>query len=294
MSPSATVIDRPSFESGIATSVETPILRLGTWTLFKHRLPYRLRPLCAMVERHAFARRGLRVWVDHTLIRMAIDAAPTPSTSAGHIEEYALMAHVLRSVMPGDLFLDVGSHIGLYALAAAARVGDAGRVIAFEPTPMTVEKLVHNVELNDATRRIQIERIALSDADGSVEFLTTGSSMMNSIFTGAPPDQHRPPVPERRITVRTGRLDSFFDATRRTVAKIDTEGHEIAVLRGAPRLLNSDARIFVELHPWAWGGGVGDWSELQALCSRAGRILRLLDGTVLDHPAHRRVELVHV
>jgi hypothetical protein len=117
--------------------------------------------------------------------------------------------------------------------------------------------------------------------------------MMNSIFTGDTPI-HRPALPEQRISVPTRRLDEFFDSARPTVAKIDTEGHEIPVLRGASALLRSPARIFIELHPWAWGGAAGDWDELQSLCREAGRAIHLLDGTPLTAPAHRRGELVRV
>jgi FkbM family methyltransferase len=275
-----------------ARPVDSRVLGFSAWTRLKHRLPYRLRPWCSRVEARVFGRRGLKVWVDGTPLRVAVDAAPVPSTSADHLEEHELMASVLRSVGPGDQFLDAGSHIGLYALAAAVRVGPRGRVVAFEPTPATLEKLRRNLSLNAAGERVDVEPIALSDRPGTVEFLTTGSSMMNSIFTGVPPGHTRPAVPESRISVRTDNLDRFFREGRATVAKIDTEGHEIVVLRGAPRLMASQARIFVELHPWAWGGDAGTWEELQALCRAAGRTIRLLGGGELMAPAHRRVELV--
>jgi FkbM family methyltransferase len=271
----------------------TPAVRFGLWTRLKHQLPYRLRPLCTRVEHYLFDRQGLPVWVDDTAIRVSVDAAPVPSDSPDHREEHELMKCVLGALKADDLFLDVGSHVGIYALVAAVRVGSGGRVIAFEPSPMTADKLARNIHLNGAGRSIRVERIALSDAGGSVVMVTNGSSAMNSIFTGVPPGHRRHSYPERRVTVRSERLDTFFDATRRTVAKIDTEGHEIAVLRGAPRLLKSPhARIFVELHPWAWGDEAAGWAELQSLCAQSGRSIRLLDGSTLDAPAHRRVELV--
>ena len=78
------------------------------------------------------------------------------------------------------------------------------------------------------------------------------------------------------------------------MAKIDTEGHELPVLRGAPKLLASSARIFVELHPWAWEPPDAVWQELLALCRANRREMRLLDGTPLTEPAHRRIELARL
>ena len=115
---------------------------------------------------------------------------------------------------------------------------------------------------------------------------------MNSIFTGAPAGQPRTGGPERRIQVRTAPLDQFLDPARTHVAKIDTEGHELSVLRGAQRLLASRARIFLELHPWAWDSEQETWQALSDLCRTHRRSMRLLDGTPLDRPQHRRIELV--
>jgi hypothetical protein len=74
--------------------------------------------------------------------------------------------------------------------------------------------------------------------------------------------------------------------------KIDTEGAEVLVLRGAPRILASDARIFVELHPWTWGEHDSGWEELVALVGNGGRIVCTLDGRPLKAQRHCRVELV--
>src|SRR5579884_2708762 len=55
---------------------------------------------------------------------------------------------VRRLLQPGDLFVDGGAHIGFFTLAAAARVGPSGRVIAFEPAPATRAALVRNLQLS--------------------------------------------------------------------------------------------------------------------------------------------------
>jgi FkbM family methyltransferase len=275
-------------------ALDSTVVRPGTWLRLKSCAPNRLRHAVSRLERLLYGNRGVFVWLDDKAVRCAVDAAPGFLAHPDHAEDRLLMQQVFESLEPGDTFLDVGSHVGFYAIGAALRVGPGGRVVAFEPTPATVAKMARNVALNHLTDRIAIEEVAVSDAVGTVDFVTTGTSMMNSIFKGVPQGHTRPGGPERSIPVRTARLDQFFDAGRRTVAKIDTEGHEIAVLRGAPALLASPARIFVELHPWAWESQEAAWAELLDLCRRNRREVRRLDGTLLLEPTHCRAEFARI
>jgi FkbM family methyltransferase len=273
-------------------TLDSSVVRPGAWLRFKARVPWAFRHMFTMIERRLYQRRGVFVWLDDHRIRCAIDAAPVFVNQPDHVEERMLMQRVFDSLSPGDCFLDVGSHVGLYAIGAALRLGRGGRVIAFEPTPATIVKLQKNIELNRLNDRIEIHEVALSDVCGSTEFVTTGTSMLNSIFAGAPAGHTRLGGPERRFQVRTAPLDQFLDPARSHVAKIDTEGHELFVLKGAERLLASKARIFLELHPWAWESTDGTWSELTQLCRRHRRVMRTVGGTRLTEPAHCRVELV--
>lgn len=274
-----------------AITFDSQVVRPGVFLRVKAWIPGRLRHVFSAVERYLYGRGGVCVWLDDKPVRCAIDAAPVFLSHPDHAEDRLLMQRVFESLRPGDAFLDVGSHVGLYAIGAAARVGPRGRVIAFEPTPETVRKLAHNLALNQLSGRVSIEEVALSDCAGSVDFVTSGTSMMNSIFTGAPEGHRRPGGPPRSIRVRTERLDNYFVPGQRTVAKIDTEGHELPVLRGSEAMLQSDAKVFVELHPWAWASEADSWTELTDICRRHSRVVRLLDGTELERPAHRRVEL---
>lgn len=274
-----------------AIPFDSQVVRPGTFLRVKALVPGRLRHVFARVERYFFEDDGVCVWLDGRQVRCAIDAAPVFLSHPDHAEDRLLMQRVFESLRPGDTFLDVGSHVGLYAIGAAGRVGARGRVVAFEPTPDTIRKLTRNLALNALAQRVRIEQVAISDAPGTVSFTTSGTSMMNSIFAGTPEGHRRPGGPPRSIQVRTAMLDAYVRPSERTVAKIDTEGHELAVLRGAGALLASPARIFVELHPWAWPDEAAVWDELTQLCRRHRRRIELLDGTPLDGPAHRRVEL---
>ena len=278
----------------IAYGLDSTVVRPGAWLRLKARVPRRLRDLAAGVERYLYKQRGVFVWLDDRRVRCAIDAAPGFLTHPEHAEDRVLMQRVFESLHEGDAFLDVGSHVGLYAIGAASRVGPHGKVIAFEPTPATAAKLAHNLRLNRLTQRVAIEQLAVSDVEGSVDFVTSGTSMMNSIFTGVPKGQTRLGGPVRSIRVRTAQFDQFFDPSLRTVAKIDTEGHELLVLRGATKLLASNARVFVELHPWAWSSESAAWDEMVEMCRVSHRRICLLDGSALERPCHRRVEFARI
>lgn len=136
----------------------------------------------------------------------------------------------------GGLVLDVGANSGFYALLAAAARADV-RVIAFEPDPNVKPILDRNIDLNRFRRRITPLPTAVSDRAGVCDLfiprqdhgLVETSSSLESTFKKGHSDVLR---------VKTDTIDGVV---RRlppglrdvTIIKIDVEGHEAAVLRGA-------------------------------------------------------------
>jgi FkbM family methyltransferase len=142
-------------------------------------------------------------------------------------------------VRPGDTFLDIGANVGLYTLTAARAVGPHGRVHAFEPCSQTFERLLENVKLN-GFGNISCHRVALSheNARAQLTLVNSGFDAWNSLGT---------PYMGETVgaeTVTTVTLDSFVRehaiAGRRCVVKIDVEGWENHVLRGAQDFLAGD------------------------------------------------------
>lgn len=237
-------------------------------------------------------RRPLLQWAARDLALFAgvarVTAARLP---ADQFEEMLLLLTIVNRLRPGDLFLDVGAHDGEYVLASVGRLGARGRIEAFEPTPATFANLQAAVSALSSSRPdIRLHNVAVAAGSGTTTFVTTGTSRMNSIFRGNPDGLDRPGGAEHVIDVRTVSLDDYVDKSRRIVAKIDVEGAEIDVLRGARQLLVSDASIFVELHPWAWESN--GWKTLVSMVHASNRRIVRLDGTTLESPCHCRVELI--
>ncbi len=146
------------------------------------------------------------------------------------------------------LIVDVGANTGLYSLIA----GRCGRaVMAFEPVPAIREILQRNVDANRLERAITVMSAALSDRDGcGTLFLPDPSHGL--IETSASLDAEFQ-AHAYTIAVMTTSLDRLVDAaTKAGVIKIDAEGHEAAVLRGAAGVIERDRPVlFVEVLPRA-------------------------------------------
>ena len=152
---------------------------------------------------------------------------------------------LLDEIQSGDIFFDVGSCVGLFALHAAVR---GAKVIAFEPDPGYRKRLTRNIRKNKLKNSIKVVEWAVSDKKGVATLYTDG------VEGGQSPSLVQ--VGKRgSVIVDTDSIDSAI-ANRSlplpTMVKLDIEGAEILALRGMKDLFGSpDAPrcLFVELHP---------------------------------------------
>lgn len=144
-------------------------------------------------------------------------------------------------LMPGMTCFDVGAHIGQFTLIAAKRVGPTGAVHSFEASGPTYQQLLTNVALNNLSQ-VVTNHAAACDYDGHVELKTCrpGKEAFNSIG--------RPLRPEDQIVgverVPAIALDDYIrqhGIKRVDLMKVDVEGAELLVLRGARQLLADNA-----------------------------------------------------
>ncbi len=155
------------------------------------------------------------------------------------------VAEVLwRLADPGELALDVGANIGQMAALLARRVGPTGRVIAFEPNADVRAELAFNVaawRADAGSAPIDVLAAALSDHDGDGILLMPPSFEWNRGVAEVVGAGDRRSGERQRIQL--ARLDAFVLAPAQVgVMKLDVEGHEGAVLRGASALL-ADQRV---------------------------------------------------
>jgi len=191
----------------------------------------------------------------------------------------AMQIELLTSQLnEGDVAIDIGAHHGVYSLIMAARCGQSGRVIAFEPDPYACEVLERNLALNPTIRRPIVEHFACSDSAGMATLYSLGGNPQSSMARSAVEfsTEHK----SEELSVSRITLDSYLrDRAIPTPSwvKIDTEGAEIRILKRAEDLLRSDARIICELHPYAWPEFGNDLSELRDIVAKADRSMRYLD-----------------
>ncbi|HSV12875.1 MAG TPA: FkbM family methyltransferase [Tepidisphaeraceae bacterium] len=148
-------------------------------------------------------------------------------------------------VRPGMVVADVGAHVGFMAMYLAKQVGPGGAVLSFEPSPAAMAQLRQNVEINRLTQVTPMQ-IALSDAAGQARFIVRPYSTTSGLARGGDSDGNS-------IEVRMERLDDVVFAAggtqRLDVVKIDVEGSEAAVLRGAARVLAElRPNLLIEVH----------------------------------------------
>jgi FkbM family methyltransferase len=156
------------------------------------------------------------------------------------------MTSVLR---PGDVSVDVGAHIGFSAIQMAQAVGDGGHVYAFEPMAGNADLLRLSIAENGFGALVSIEEAAVSDAIGvSTLWFSPDRFNTGGAFLGLPAEQDRGTL--MSVAVPTTRLDDCSLRRPVRLIKVDVEGAEPAVYRGAAALIARDGPVIVsEVHP---------------------------------------------
>jgi len=140
----------------------------------------------------------------------------------------------------GDVFVDIGAHIGKYTVTAAKIVGDGGLVVSLEPFPANYRTLLENVNINKLTNVVALNVAAWSERCDL------------KLFIGREPGQHSVKKNSGRgfINIHADTLDNIFSALgveKINVIKIDVEGAEAEVIKGSIKTMNRyHPRLIVE------------------------------------------------
>jgi FkbM family methyltransferase len=197
-----------------------------------------VRPLYASVLRFLAFKQGLTLparWTrSHHLIHMVMGAFEQETVSIGK-----------NVVQPGFTVIDIGAHIGYFTRLFSELVGPSGRVIAFEPDPTNFNLLARNTARR---RNVTVLNKAVADTDGRIKFYIHAHSGSHSLV-----GENEDSVVDE-IAVEAVTLDTFWEqhgCFPVHLVKIDVEGAEPLVLRGAERLIheNPELKLVVEFCP---------------------------------------------
>lgn len=100
--------------------------------------------------------------------------------------ENVIRQDYFKGIIPlkaGDCVIDIGANIGSFSVVAAQQVGPAGRVFSYEPDPLCVERLRHNVELNQLSN-VSVMAAAVAGANGQAQLHRHHKSAFSSLFDG--------------------------------------------------------------------------------------------------------------
>jgi len=185
------------------------------------------------------------------------------------VEKEPFTVDWIESIEPGDVLYDIGANVGPYSLIAAKATGNRARVFAFEPSPSTFRDLFRNVILNDCAESITPLPLALWSENRVLSFkfhLFRSGAAKHRLATDL--DAGHPRV-ARVVGVRLDDLVERFGLPVPTHAKIDVDGGELEVLRGAMRTLKRPEwrSILIELE---LGGETEQNRAAKALLADAG------------------------
>lgn len=147
------------------------------------------------------------------------------------------LLHVIDNLIgPGDIVVDAGANIGLISVFCGLRVSKSGLVIAFEPHPETAQILRRNIAINQLNQ-VQVFERALGSKPGTAKIysnlqINRGAASMVDFKEGAP-----------SFEIQVDVLDDVLSRIQQekvNLLKIDVEGFEMEVLKGAQNLLSKE------------------------------------------------------
>jgi FkbM family methyltransferase len=188
----------------------------------------RVRQLAAATRfqiRSRLTHRPLKIHVgERSRLWASLDSSSTILAAYARVPDYVEWSVWRRFLNPEDLFVDVGSNVGLYSVLAHEREAE---IIAVEPHPDNVARLHRNLELNGAVA--EVHELALSDTVGTIRFSSDLDSENRMDDQGS-------------LEVQVDTFDRLIGDRVVAGVKIDVEGAERQVLAGARRAL-SEGRI---------------------------------------------------
>ncbi|MEA2193508.1 MAG: hypothetical protein QOI73_3629 [Solirubrobacteraceae bacterium] len=221
----------------------------------------------------ALRRPPFKVAVDEGVLAGYLRHRAYVAHLSGGYEDFARQLFV-QALRPGATVVDGGAHIGLYTLMSSARIGATGRVHAFEADPYNLAALRLNV-LRNGLHNVDIVAMALSDRAGTSTYHVSSGTIASSLVSKRYVDD------ATEISVETTTIDAVLGSRPApyVVVKLDVEGAEERVLRGAQRTLRTCAAgcVLAEHNPDALLDGGSSGSSIVELLRELGFTPHFID-----------------
>jgi FkbM family methyltransferase len=233
------------------------------------------------------------LWVPVDTIRTMVHCLSLTSSGQLRIDvESAHLKWMMHKLREGGTFLDVGAATGATTLPIAVHLRDLVQVVSYEPARLARELLVATLERN-AIIGVTVRPVAVSEAAGQAEFreylpdptgrtpfLPEASSIVSTSMSDAPHATFTVPV----VTLDQ---DALWVIQRKpVVCKIDVEGFEALVLRGASALLAlRSIYLSIDLHVDPFGDGTRSTErEVRSILEKYGYTFEAMGHVLLCSP----------
>jgi len=181
----------------------------------------------------------------HLLLPSSTDIYLTGGKS--HDSEIRLAKFLINQLEDGDTFIDIGAHYGYFSLLASKLVGDLGKILAFEASPTTYSVFHRNVDKID---NITSHNLAVSDSNANLKFYEFPN--LYSEYNSLDVEQFKneewfSKYKPKEVEIRSIVLDDFLNDKELNpkIIKIDVEGAEFKVIKGAEKFLQKNAPSIV-------------------------------------------------
>lgn len=148
---------------------------------------------------------------------------------------------VLSMLEPGNIVIEVGANVGYHTLGMAAAVGSTGSVTTLEANPRLTDLLERSIRINGFTDRVTVLNKAAMDQPGTISFVTSRTQSGGGYVSIWDHTIHQD---GQTIDVESVRLDDLGH-DRVDMIRVDAEGCEPFVMRGAERLISTNPDIIL-------------------------------------------------
>ncbi|MFZ0847079.1 MAG: FkbM family methyltransferase [Pseudolabrys sp.] len=199
--------------------------------------------------------------------------------------EQGLTAIFKRVLRPGCVVIDVGAHVGLHSLVLSRLVGEAGSVVAIEASPANAALLRRHLQWNDC-RNVTVVEAAAGDKDGQVSFSYRPNATDPGGFANSLAYENGGDV----VTVSMITLDKIAENISPDLVKVDVEGAEYLVIKGAETLLRRcNPLLVIAFHPESMQQLSSSPAALVTLLSSYGYEGRDLTGAPAASPGFEEI-----